>query len=40
MTNTQVTLAVTRLGGALPPQQQQRLASEFLSHKARLPHYT
>eukprot|EP00908_Phaeocystis_cordata_P026892 Transcript_942.p1 GENE.Transcript_942~~Transcript_942.p1 ORF type:complete len:285 (-),score=111.19 Transcript_942:1117-1971(-) len=36
MTNTQVTLAVTRLGTALPPPQQQRLASSFLSHKALL----
>ena len=34
MTNTQVTLAVTRLGGSLPDGEQRRLAAEFLSHKA------
>jgi len=36
MTSTQVTLAVTRLGGSLPDGEQRRLASEFLSHKALL----
>ena len=36
-TNTQVTLAVTRLGTQLPPPQQQRIASQFLSHKVRVP---
>jgi len=34
--STQVTLAVTRLGSSLPPPQQQRLATEFLRHKALL----
>jgi len=36
MTDTQVTVAVARLGSALPPPQQQRIASDFLTHKALL----
>jgi len=36
MTNTQVTLAVTRLGSSLPQEEQQRLAADFLRSKALL----